>query len=493
MSATDDDSIMASSHGGERLPSFIKQEAGKGIRDWVLHIITPSILTRTSRQPPTSKSYLDGLRGFAALLVYIQHHQVIARLGFPENSTDIFSNAYGYNNQHYFACLPFIRIFFSGGHFAAATFYVISGYVLSVKPLQLIYRKEVGALGDLLASSLFRRWMRLWLPVILTTVGYATTLHIFGIWTTFPKRADTYRRELLIWYYFFKNFSFLLNQRSGESDLFPYNTHLWSIPVEFRGSIVIFTSLLALSRCTKGRRLWYAVVLICYFLYYIVDDGSPFYAMFVSGFLICQLDLLSTEGALPSLVTRIGENVHKRFSFWGLFLLSLYLGGVPTFSPDLEVLKVSPGWHSLLFLSPTSTDYKWYYLFFASSLLVLSVPRLPLVRWFFEGRFCQYLGQISFALYLVHGPVLWTLGDRLYLAVGWIREEHVEGMKDWMNLWPMSKKGPLGLEPAFLIPHLMLLPFTLWLAEVVTRLCDAPSVRFPRWLYEKSIRPPGDI
>jgi hypothetical protein len=53
----------------------------------------------------------------------------------------------------------------------------------------------------------------------------------------------------------------------------------------------------------------------------------------------------------------------------------------------------------------------------------------------------------------------------------------------------MSKAGPLGLEPSFLAPHLILLPFTLWVAEVVTKLIDEPSVRFVAWLYDKMKAP----
>jgi peptidoglycan/LPS O-acetylase OafA/YrhL len=114
------------------------------------------------------------------------------------------------------------------------------------------------------------------------------------------------------------------------------------------------------------------------------------------------------------------------------------------------------------------------------------------VKGFFETRFNQYLGRISYSLYLIHGPVLWTLGDRLYLAVGWTRDNKVEGLLDWFNLWPLSKAGPLGLEPSFLIPHLVLLPFTFWLAEIATRLFDKPSIRFARWAYRKVLEPCPD-
>jgi peptidoglycan/LPS O-acetylase OafA/YrhL len=134
-------------------------------------------------------------------------------------------------------------------------------------------------------------------------------------------------------------------------------------------------------------------------------------------------------------------------------------------------------------------DHKWFYLFWASAFLVASIPRISWLKAFFEMRFNQYLGRISYALYLVHGPVLWTLGDRLYLAAGFARESNVEGLVDWINIWPLPKGGPLGLEPAFLILHVILLPFTLWVAEVVTKLFDKPSIRFAQWAYRKVVAP----
>jgi hypothetical protein len=66
----------------------------------------------------------------------------------------------------------------------------------------------------------------------------------------------------------------------------------------------------------------------------------------------------------------------------------------------------------------------------------------------------------------------------------------MKNIPQWVDVFPLPKTGPLGLEIAFLAPHLVLLPVTFALAEVVTRAFDEPSVRFPRWLYKvSSMRP----
>lgn len=70
--------------------------------------------------------------------------------------------------------------------------------------------------------------------------------------------------------------------------------------------------------------------------------------------------------------------------------------------------------------------------------------------------------------------------DRVYAAVGWDRKGD---LLNWMNIFPLGKGGILGLELAFLLPHLVILPVTLWVSEVATGLIDGPSVRFTYWFY----------
>lgn len=209
--------------------------------------------------------------------------------------------------------------------------------------------------------------------------------------------------------------------------------------------------------------------------------------MFVAGMLLCDLDMLAEKNELPCFISRLEP--WKELIFYNLFIISIYLGGIPSHNLDVQVLRASPGgWYYLSFLKPQAVfDYKWFYLFWASAFLVASIPHISWLRSFFETRFNQYLGRISYAFYLVHGPVLWILGDRLYVAVGYSRDAHIRGIPNWINIFPLSEVGPLGLEFRFLVPHLVILPVTLWLAEIVTKLFDEPSVKFSQWAYRKTL------
>ena len=220
-----------------------------------------------------------------------------------------------------------------------------------------------------------------------------------------------------------------------------------------------------------------------YFIY--IVDGAH-YAMFIGGAFLCDIELLIAENNLPEIFTRLSK--YKNTIFPTLFVISIYLGGVPSHSLDLEMLAKSPGWYYLSLLKPQAIyDPKWFYLFWASTLLVCCTARLKWLRSFFEISFNQYLGRISFGFYLVHGPVLWVLGDRLYAATGYVKESHAKNLANWVNAFPIPRVGPLGLETSFLAPNLILLPFTFWMAEIVTRFIDEPSVRLSQWAYRKII------
>ncbi len=452
-------------------------------KSWGTDIIRPLWKKRADSpaRPLRRTAYLDGLRGFAAFLVYWHHHQLWAHEYSPGGR--YLEDGFGFEDKHYFACLHGVRTFFTGGHFAVTVFFVISGHVLSAKPMSLIHARDFTKLGDNLASSFFRRWLRLYIPVICTTFLFMTSLHAFGLWTANVDQQSTYGAEVWKWYSEFKNFSYVFKE--GGVPWFTYNFHVWSIPVEFKGSMIIYASLLAFSRCTRNARLWCQVGLIIYLMY--IADAAH-YAMFVGGMLLCDLDLLATgkDQILPRAISKMES--FKELIFYQLFILSIYLGSVPSGTSSVQDLRSTPGWYYLSFLKPQAVyDYKWFFLFWAALFLVASVPRIPWLKAFFETSFNQYLGRISFAFYLVHGPVLWILGDRFYAATGWARESHASGIPGWVDQFPLSKAGPLGLEWSFLVSHLTLLPVTFGLAELATRLFDGPSVKIANWLYGKTL------
>ncbi|PSN72312.1 acyltransferas-like protein [Corynespora cassiicola Philippines] len=468
----------------------LKSAAWRPVRAsrWSFDLVRPEFLSlrpASPKKPVRPTAWLDGLRGFAAFIVYLHHNQLWAH---GPKGNAVFENGFGFEGKHYFAALPFVRHFFSGGHFAVAIFFVISGYVLSVKPLGLVQKGHLQSTADSIGSALFRRWLRLYIPVIAVSLVWLLQRHWVNIWIDFGELQPTLRDDLKTWYYTFKNYSFVFLTGNLFEFTERYHPHSWSIPYEFKGSIIIYTTVSALTRCTKNARLLCEAALVVYFLY-IVDGWYG--ALFMSGMLLCDLDMLALDNKLPRFLTKL--EAFKELIFFHLFIIAMYLGGVPSCeSPEYTaLLSKTPGWVWLSYLRPQAVfDPKWFYLFWAAFLFVASIPRLPWLKQFFEMRFCQYLARISFALYLVHGPVIWTVADRLNAAVGLTRDPHKEHIPQWIDIFPLSKKGPMGFELAFWAPQLIILPVTLYAAEIVTKLFDEPSVKISNWLYRKTVQQP---
>lgn len=428
----------------------------------------------SSKSQPPRLAYLDGLRGLAALLVYILHYEGFGR---PFKQMAFLESAYGLDGNYYFAALPFIRVLFSGGHLAVAVFFVISGYVLASGPLRSIHAKDTKKFVDSLGSALFRRWLRLYLPVAITTFIWMASWHVFGI-KSLHVAERTFADELYKWWVEFKNFSFIYTGNHFNA----YNFHVWSIALEFRGSIVVYSMLLAIRRCTASRRLLCEAALVWYFMY--VVDGW-YCSLFVAGALTCDLDMLAANNALPWAFGRTSRT--PRWLPVLLLVIAFYFGGIPSLSPDVTWLRRQPGWYLLSFCKPQAIlDVRFYFRSIAAVMVVVAVRRIQWIRRLLEAGFCQYLGKISYGFYLVHGPILWSLGDRLYAASGRIADHHTSTSPTWINYMALPSWGPLGLEVNFLAPHLILFPFTLWMAEVVTRLIDDPSVKFAHFIMRKA-------
>ncbi|OOF95811.1 hypothetical protein ASPCADRAFT_168486 [Aspergillus carbonarius ITEM 5010] len=428
-----------------------------------------------SRRSDTA--YLDGLRGWAAVLVYWHHHELWAH----SSAINIFERAYGFRERYTFVALPGIRLLFNGGHFATATFFIISGYVVSRRPLELIETNRIDQLAEYLSSAIFRRWIRLYLPPLIITFLYMTTWHLFSLRIRWAQPQACYLAELRAWFSEIMDFSFPFT-RVGSLWL-SYNDHLWSIPVELKGSWLNYTVLLALCRSSRPARLTCQVILTVYSMY-IVHDGW-YLSFFLAGILLREVELW-----------RATQSASTADAWWWypVLCLGLYLGGVPHCA-DRACLQKNPGWYNLSVLTPPldlAYDPKWHYLLPAAVLLVAAVPRIPWLRRVFQTPLSLYLGHISYSLYLVHGPVMRLAADTIYAAVGW-PQLGAGVVHRWLepalvNVIPLSSRGPLGMEVAFLISQIfVLIPMTFGLAHLVTWAVDRPSVKFAQWLYGRSL------
>lgn len=83
--------------------------------------------------------------------------------------------------------------------------------------------------------------------------------------------------------------------------------------------------------------------------------------------------------------------------------------------------------------------------------------------------FAQYLGQISYALYVVHGFVLRSL---LYSIMPGI----------WAICDPGGGRTLFPFLVGITVASVIVVPATFWVADLFWRGVDKPSVRVARWV-----------
>ncbi|KAH8882156.1 hypothetical protein GQ53DRAFT_666400 [Thozetella sp. PMI_491] len=472
-----------------------------------LENLKPEIFNRrrgSPRRPLSSTAWLDGLRGWAAFIVCFVHLSVYTHSHIescyayevkPEDTEIKFSPASWF----------LIRYFFSGGHLAVMVFFTISGYVLTRRQIQLLHEGRRDDFLEAVNSSMIRRAVRLFFPVVCSTFTFAMIWHIFGIYVPFPPIQDNIFLEIWHWmgetlqfFYFFRN-GFLFTN---------YNGHTWTIPVELRGSMFVFVWLFALHRISHRIRILMTLGMA---IYLAVFTTGAWYAAFFAGMFTCELDLLAAEGSVAEvrlpwdgLRKKLNGNTFLRqYVLHFVLLCGLYLGNQPSndFQKKAEVLGTCPGWMTLSHLIPpvynddkADKTHRWFFLFWASWMLLASIKEIAWVRRFFELPFSQYLGKVSFALYLIHGPMIGILSERLFFMTGVKKPVFPDEYIHWgsyynkwhdASWWPFPDGGPPGLEPNFLVCVAISIPIFLYVAELGTKFFDAPSVPFAKAVYKK--------
>jgi peptidoglycan/LPS O-acetylase OafA/YrhL len=198
--------------------------------------------------------------------------------------------------------------------------------------------------------------------------------------------------------------------------------------------------------------------------------------LFYSGFLLAELDfrrqaIAAASSVLPA-ATILQSSTARRQRLYtavyvAVFLIGIYLGGQPQ-----HHLEHAPGWATLYSWIPSQVAHKQrYWVGWAAVLLVWSASNSPLIQRLFTNGPVQYLGKISFSLYLMHGPVTHTIG---YASMDFI----------WRII---GEDTYIKKEIGFCIAAAIDVASAIWVADVFMRAVDIPTVKLAKWMEEKCI------
>jgi peptidoglycan/LPS O-acetylase OafA/YrhL len=309
----------------------------------------------------------------------------------------------GASVAHFAASVPISRtaaIILFNPELGVAIFFVISGYVMAA---------SASRATSSLPVKVARRWARLALPVLATSVLIwpLAQWHLFRSVEAAGLAKSDWLAGNYAWLAFETNdFGRLIWQ--SLADLFLrsnhfYNAALWTMPTEFWGSVALFAAAAASRRIAGGRanllsglRLTACVVV----LGFVWSNGFFGFA--------CGAALFEAARLMPAWERgRASVGV-------ALFLVGVLLGGMP-YLIDLPY----DGLYARLFLvlAPLiDNPVLLLHRLAALSLVAATIVWRPLGS-ALERPLAQYLGRISFMLYLVHVPIICSMGAWLLLRL----------------------------------------------------------------------------
>jgi peptidoglycan/LPS O-acetylase OafA/YrhL len=382
---------------------------------------------------------LEGLRGVASLNVVIGHFLFMF---FPYLANDVRPVAgavarYGFEDVIRFP--PFTFLYLADS--AVLLFFTLSGYVL-VRRFYLspgfqdfgpAAVKRYIRLGLPVGVSVMLSWMMLslgaydsGLPAQVGSAGWVTAVYP----TSVSFIGAVFRASIGAILY-------------GRIDL---NGPLWTIQVELIGSILLFACY-----ALFGTRSKFFLVLWFLFLSLVLAGkgaGVLYYAAILGGsFLHLFERQLRMIRWLPTACLLLGL-IGISFSFAPVFapLAAVPLPNLSPYGPDLRDAHIL------------------FYHTIGAILLVAGVIGSPRAAWFLTRPVFIHLGRLSFAIYLLHFPLLLVLTFHL-AAFG----QHL-GMNYVSYAWI-----------SFVITMIVLFAF----AELFYRFVDAPSIGLANWLSDK--------
>lgn len=347
--------------------------------------------------------YIDGLRGIACILVFVNHFLMAF---FPASylGGDTISHISG-GLDTWYATSPVSVL--TNGNFWVCVFFILSAYVLSYKILQNADSEHA---LDSISNSFLKRYFRLFLPVFCVCV-LILLLSRLGLFVNNAAAAITgsglmtgrYEYPLSIYELFSSSFARIWF-KADET----FSNSFWMLSTLFIGGFL--SSILSIMAGKRNRRM---LILYGFFALIFIHLDS-LYLSFVLGTALAYISVRHFEW-----LNRMKQAVSLKIAAVFLFLSGLFLGGYPS-----GVDAPANIYHYLNHLPEVLTPYKFYHII-GAFLLTAGMLCLPVLQRGLASKPILFLGDISFAVYLLNLPLIFSLSSGLLLKMAAFFEHYL--------------------------------------------------------------------
>lgn len=423
--------------------------------------------------------WIDSLRGLACFIVSFNHY-IMGEMEAPYRS---FWALPADQNRRWFQ-LPPIRFLFAV-HAVVPLFMVLGGYCISV-PLIRLRESETGLLLRRTQSAIVRRFLRLYLPVFFISF-FSQILYFTDSynWPWFPAKV---LRGLKPWSCPSSHIIYLIRYMADLTDILHFqfqenfNNQIWTVPLELRGSLVVYFAVLVLCFWRLRLRIGATILLMANLLWYCHWETF----CFVGGMFLAEVNLFQKLHCPQQQQQHQQRQSSGHYSPQGvkmrnLLLLTIglylmYFDGENSLPPGYQWIASiqSPHWTSFA----QWTDIRYCLHSIGGLLLVGAIARDPgLQRPLAANNSLQYLGRISFSLFLVHVMVFRVLRNPLLDSIWWLGTGMEYGWAD-----KAYSQSPVAFWVTWWVSGTIIGLITLGCAQAFDLIVDKKCVKWSRML-----------
>ncbi|KAI1734107.1 hypothetical protein F4680DRAFT_471412 [Xylaria scruposa] len=395
---------------------------------WLLFLLPFCIarpLRLTERRLPktTSTTYLNGIRGLACWIVYNEHITM-------DKYRDFIFKPYGAvqndNKLEHFIQLPFIRALIAGKGMVCV-FFVLSGFVLSYSSLRKINEpdrpnKQEKTGNDLLtsvSSMTLRRAIRLFGPLLV--LAFITAFVTYYVpWGEIDHKAP----NIFVHLYKFWLSAVTVMDPYHWARLKPIPPHYgqaWTLGVEYRLSLAMFLMIATTATLSTVSRKAIIIFVAAWSVY---CNRRWDIACAMGGMLLAELRFAPLSDDISRLFNR-----PLRPSKWLTIVPAVFcvLFGILLCSWPEDMPDGAQPYRSLWELTPSSWrpdsnhgspepvgGWVWWWGTIGAFLTLWGLEQLPLLQKVLSVSFLKYLGEISYAYYLLQGLGHTHVGNPIY-------------------------------------------------------------------------------